>query len=263
VSSGDLVQHFLCRFSAAELAAHERAAVAIAEVKEDALHFVAEEARGGRGLLETDLVARIERALADRGLDSGGPPIVASGTNTASPHHASPPETARAIRENDLLFLDLSGREHGPDGVFAELCWVACVSKAPEDKHARAFAAVAEARDRAIELVASRTSAGRRVLGFEVDRAAREVLAAHGLLARFLHRTGHHLGRAMNSGDGATLDDLEIHDTRELVPGLAWSIHPGVYFDSFGLRTGVSVVLEASGPRTTTPIQKEIEALLA
>ena len=58
-----------------------------------------------------------------------------------------------------------------------------------------------------------------------------------------------------------TFDDLEIHDTRDVVPGLAWALHPGLYFERYGLCTGVSLLLEEDGLVVTTPQQDEITAL--
>jgi Xaa-Pro aminopeptidase len=142
------------------------------------------------------------------------------------------------------------------------MAWMAVVAERVPPAVAAAFAVVVEARDRALELVRSRRATRKRVLGFEVDRVAREVVARHGHAARFPHRTGHHLATVLNSGDAVTLDDLEIHDTRELVPGLAWAVHPGLYFESFGVRSAVDVYLDESGLLVTTPLQREVTALL-
>jgi Xaa-Pro aminopeptidase len=125
----------------------------------------------------------------------------------------------------------------------------------------RAFAAVREARDAAVTLVESAAREGREVRGFEVDRAARTVIAQAGFGAHILHRTGHSLGETVH-GNGAHLDDYETHDERRLLPGTGFTIEPGVYFDRFGVRTEINVVWGPGGPEVTGPRQQEIVALL-
>jgi Xaa-Pro aminopeptidase len=100
----------------------------------------------------------------------------------------------------------------------------------------------------------------KRVLqGWQVDRAVRDYIAGKGYGERFLHRTGHSIGRAVH-GDGANLDDLETHDTRELVEGLAFSIEPGIYLpqEGLGVRLEIDVVLTGDGPQVFSKVQQEI-----
>ena len=91
-----------------------------------------------------------------------------------------------------------------------------------------------------------------------VDRTVRDFVAAAGYGEAFVHRTGHNIGSSAVHGDGTNLDDLETHDARELVPGLCFSIEPGVYLDDFGIRSEIDVVLEGDGPKVYTPVQREI-----
>ncbi|MGH9346089.1 MAG: M24 family metallopeptidase, partial [Vicinamibacterales bacterium] len=81
---------------------------------------------------------------------------------------------------------------------------------------------------------------GRDLRGFEVDRAARAVLHEHGYGAHILHRTGHSLGETVH-GNGVHLDDYETHDDRRILPGTGFTIEPGLYFDTFGVRTEINM----------------------
>jgi Xaa-Pro aminopeptidase len=92
-----------------------------------------------------------------------------------------------------------------------------------------------------------------------VHGAARDQIAAHGYGDRFIHRLGHSIGTSVH-GDGANLDDLESHDTRPLVQGLAFSIEPGIYLpeEGLGVRSEIDVVLTEEGPRVFTPAQHEL-----
>jgi len=61
-------------------------------------------------------------------------------------------------------------------------------------------------------------------------------------------------------GDGANLDDLETHDIRPLVPGLGFSIEPGIYLpeEGLGVRSEIDVFLAPEGPRVFGQIQREL-----
>ena len=98
------------------------------------------------------------------------------------------------------------------------------------------------------------------VRGFEVDRAAADVLKAAGYGEQILHRTGHSLGESVH-GNGVNMDDYETHDDRCLVPGTGFTIEPGVYFSDFGVRTEINMVMGVDDATVTGPLQTEILAL--
>ena len=41
------------------------------------------------------------------------------------------------------------------------------------------------------------------------------------------------------------MDDFETHDDRRLLPGTGFTIEPGVYFDDFGVRTEINMIVSA------------------
>jgi Xaa-Pro aminopeptidase len=92
-----------------------------------------------------------------------------------------------------------------------------------------------------------------------VDRAVRDHIASKGYGEKFIHRTGHSITTSVH-GDGANLDDLETHDTRELVEGLAFSIEPGIYLpdEGLGVRTEIDVVMTEEGPKVFSKVQEEL-----
>ncbi|MDM7324525.1 MAG: M24 family metallopeptidase, partial [Thermus sp.] len=177
----------------------------------------------------------------------------AFGRNAANPHHAP---TEKVLEEGEVVLLDLWAKEKG--GVYADITWMAGL-RPPEAAH-RAFQAVARARDEAIRFVAEAYRAGRYPKGYQVDQVARGLLEKEGYGAHIRHRTGHNLGEEVH-GSGPHLDDLETHDFRPLVPGLAFTVEPGVYLPDFGVRTEVNVYLWPQGPEVTTPIQEAITPL--
>jgi Xaa-Pro aminopeptidase len=93
--------------------------------------------------------------------------------------------------------------------------------------------------------------AGRPVSGYEGDRAARGVIERAGYGASFVHRTGHSIDRDLH-GSGPHLDDYETHDDRRLVPGVGFSVEPGVYLTGeFGVRSEVNMHWGEGGPEVT------------
>jgi Xaa-Pro aminopeptidase len=205
---------------------------------------------------------RILAAIAARGLLTEHRPIVSAGAHSAAPHHLATPESDAPLARGDVVRIEFWAKTSAPDAPYAEAAFAAIVSPSVPEEVARAFAALVEARDAALALVRARHAAHKRILGFEVDRAAREVIARHGYAAAFTHRLGHALSPSLSSADAASLDDLEQHDTRELLDGMGWSLHPGLYFERFGVRLAVDFCLAPSGVEVTTPLQDHVEPLL-
>jgi Xaa-Pro aminopeptidase len=125
---------------------------------------------------------------------------------------------------------------------------------------ASAFAAAANARDAAVQLVQEGASTGTELRGWQVDRAAREVLEKAGYGPHVLHRTGHSLGENVH-GNGTHLDDYETHDERRLLPRTGFTIEPGLYFENFGVRTEINVYRGEQDASVTGPRQMEIVTL--
>ena len=98
---------------------------------------------------------------------------------------------------------------------------------------------------------AGRQPSERPIAGFEADRAARAVIEAAGFGDAFVHRTGHSIDRDLH-GSGPHLDDYETHDDRLLVPGVGFSVEPGIYLPGeFGIRSEVNMYWGEPGPEVT------------
>jgi Xaa-Pro aminopeptidase len=195
----------------------------------------------------------------DEGLISDADPNV-SAAELQQPHYL-PTAAARTIRKDEIVLLDLWGKLDRPSAVYADITWVGYSGARAPERFARAFGAIREARDAGIRVVQDGVRAGREVRGFEVDRAASAVLRDAGYADNILHRTGHSLGETVH-GDGVNMDDYETHDDRRLLAGTGFTIEPGVYFDDFGVRTEINMVVAARDAAVTGPLQTEILSLL-
>ncbi|MBI2190992.1 MAG: aminopeptidase P family protein [Planctomycetes bacterium] len=258
VSSAELVQVMEARWTPEALSCHRRAAAALYEVTQRALAFLSENLASGREVTEFDVQQEMVRHFEQKGLTSNSPPIVAVNERTAEPHYLPSESCHQRIRLGDFLLLDLWAKDPSPGSVYADITWVAFLGERPTRRHCEIFDVVRAARDRGFEWIERCWREGRRLRGFEVDDEVRRVIRDAGYADYFTHRTGHSLGQE-DHGNGVNLDNLETHDTRPLIPGLAFSIEPGIYLPEFGIRSEINVYLTERGPEVTTqPVQQAI-----
>jgi Xaa-Pro dipeptidase len=263
VSSADLVSSFYARWTPDGEASHRRASVAVQETAHAAFRHVAERTRAGEEVTEYGVRRWIQEELARRGLTAGVDTIVAVNGNAANPHYAPSAEADTPIRPGDLVLIDLWGKE-GADAVYADQTWMGYVGEEVPERLREIWAAARDAREAAVALARARWEAGDPVAGYELDDAARGVITERGWGEYFIHRTGHSMDRELH-GSGPNIDNLETRDTRRLIPGVGFSVEPGIYLTGdVGFRTEINVFVGENGPEVTTPRpQAEVYALLA
>ena len=259
VSSGDLVQRFSTIWDAAAVASHRAASDALYRVKTRAFDQIARRLRDQVSTTEYDIQQLMAGWFKEEGLVTDADPNVSVGPHTGNPHYLPTATDARPVRDNELVLLDLWGKK--PGGVFADITWMGFTAQRVPERFALAFAAVRGARDAAVDLVQLAARSGRELRGWEVDRAASAVLRDAGYGANILHRTGHSLGESVH-GNGVNMDDYETHDDRRLLPGTGFTIEPGVYFDDFGVRTEINMIVTPGDAVVTGPLQTEILSVM-
>jgi Xaa-Pro aminopeptidase len=116
---------------------------------------------------------------------------------------------------------------------------------------------VRDARDAGVKTVLDATAAGQRIAGWQVDQATRNHIKKAGYGDYFIHRTGHSIGTEVHA-NGANMDDLEIHDERQILPNSCFSIEPGIYLPEFGVRSEVNILVRPGRAEVTGKIQREI-----
>jgi Xaa-Pro dipeptidase len=254
VPSGALVSQFAARWSRSDAENHRSAAEILASVARVTLGRLV---RAGEGVSESAVQAEVVGALKARGLVLDDPPIVAFGANSANPHYE--PSDRAMLRSGDVVLLDLwAGRSHTT--VFADQTWIGFAGGQPPDRVLEVWRTVRQARDAAIEAIRDAAAAGRPIAGYEADHAARTVIERAGYGDNFVHRTGHSIDRDLH-GSGPHIDDYETHDDRQLIPGIGFSIEPGIYLPgAFGMRSEVNVYLGESGPEVT-PKAPQVELI--
>jgi Xaa-Pro aminopeptidase len=263
VSSGTLITRFAARWSASELAGHRRAAEAIAAIATTALRRAGGDLARGAEVRETGVQAQVMESLARAGLVTDHPPIVGFQANSANPHYEPRAGADRRLAAGDVLLLDLwAGVAPGGGSVFADQTWMAFAGPEPQvpAEVRRVWETVRDARDAAVALLRERWKQGAPVTGAALDDAARGVIRAAGFGEYFVHRTGHSIDRDLH-GSGPHLDNFETADERTLIPGVGFSVEPGIYLPGrFGMRTEINVFLGEAGPEVT-PSQPQRELL--
>ena len=260
VSSGDLIQRFSAVWNGDAIATHRDASTKLYRVKDQAFEAIARRLRDRIPTTEYDIQQLMAGWFRDAGLVSDSDPNVSAAENSGNPHYLPTPEAHRAIRAEEIVLLDLWGKLDRPGAVFADITWMGYTGARVPDRFSDAFAAICRARDAAIDLVQQSVRDGRELQGWEVDRAASSVLRDAGYGDRILHRTGHSLGETVH-GNGVNMDDYETHDDRRLLPGTGFTIEPGVYFEDFGVRTEINMIIAAHDAVVTGPLQTQMVTL--
>ena len=263
VSSADLVQWFQARWSPASLSLHLKAAKHLRAAMQRAHHLIRQFVTAGRRISEYDVQQEIMRYFQLHNLVTDSPPIVATTANTNSPHY-TPDETRNSlIEKEDLVLIDMWAKVDHPDGMYADITWMAYVGLQVPDDYSRIFSVVTTARDAAAEFIVNSVENEKTIKGYEVDDVARTVVKNFGYEDKFIHRTGHNLHRDVH-GPGVNFDNLENHDERLLIPDIACTIEPGIYLRPFGFRSEINVYIgEKRAQITTEPQQKHIIPLLS
>jgi len=256
VSSADLVALFEATLTDEQIKTHFEARDAIDEITAAAFQEIGRRVRNG-GTTEHAIQQWFIEAFRRRNLVTDDPPIVAVNANSGNPHYEPHAEGSAAIREGDFVLLDVWAKKNTPGAVFYDITWTGFVGKAASDKQREVFEVVRGGRDAGVKVVKEAITAGRKIAGWEVDQATREHIQKAGYGDYFIHRTGHSIGTDVHA-NGANMDNLEIHDERQLLPNSCFSIEPGVYLPEFGVRSEVNMLVRPKTAEVTGKIQSEI-----
>lgn len=195
------------------------------------------------GMAEVELARRLELRMAELGADDRAfATIVASGPNSAIPHHQP---TQRVLEVGDLLKIDFGARYQG---YHADCTRTFVVAADPSQWQREVHAVVDAAAD------AGRQAARSGASFADVDAAARNLIADAGYGEFFSHGLGHGVG-------------LEIHESPLLAatslgtlePGVVATIEPGVYLPGRGgVRIEDCCLVTTDSARILTRLPREL-----
>jgi len=223
---------------------------------------------------EYEIAEFIRRRFGEEGLEAADGPIVSVNAHCSDPHYEPAAVGSSVIQAGDWVLIDLWAREAGPPSpplagreergakvdlgsVYADITWTAYVGDQVPDRYQQIFAIVIGARDSALKFLEDSFHRGETVQGWQADAVARRFIEERGYGEYFTHRLGHSISYEVH-GEAVNLDSFETHDTRRIIPGIGFSIEPGIYLPDFGVRSEIDVFMSEAGPVTSSPVQREV-----
>jgi Xaa-Pro aminopeptidase len=263
VSSANLIQVCIAVWSPEAVAGHARASAEVAAIKDGAFGLIRSALAAGRSITEIEVQQHIMGQFEKAGLQTVDPPIVGANAHSGDPHFDLSAASSVPIRKGDWVLIDLWARRPGDENIFSDITWVGFAGSNPSPRHREVFQAVKAARDASVRAAQDAWKAKRPIQGWELDEAARAQIISAGFEKFIRHRTGHSLSPGpMVHGLGMNLDNLETHDTREMLPGIGFTIEPGIYLPEFGVRLEINMYVDPQrGPIITSCNQDEIVLL--
>ncbi|HUS93554.1 MAG TPA: aminopeptidase P family protein [Patescibacteria group bacterium] len=171
------------------------------------------------GITERDLAWKLEMAMREAGATGlAFPVIVASGSNSARPHH-EPGD--RPLTMGDSIIIDMGAEV---DGYCSDMTRSFFLGDESDEQFDRIYNIVLEAEQNAIQKMRG------GMTGKEIDSFAREIISDAGFGDEFGHSLGHGLG-------------LEVHEQPNLSPlaedmiivaGAVVTVEPGIYIPGWG-----------------------------
>ena len=189
------------------------------------------------GRTEADVAREVRDRLLVEGHELAEFAIVASGPNSASPHHEA---SDRVIEAGEPIVLDIGGALGGYGSDTTRTLWVTGGDEAngPTEEFRHLFGVLLAAQ------VAATAAVRPGVAAEAIDRTARDIIDGEGYGENFFHRTGHGIGL-----EGHEEPYLIAGNTLPLGEGMAFSVEPGIYLPGrFGARIEDIVVCGPSGP---------------
>jgi Xaa-Pro aminopeptidase len=199
------------------------------------------------GRTEADVAQEVRDALIEEGHETAQFAIVASGPNSASPHHEA---SDRMIEPGEPIVLDIGGTLGGYGSDITRTLWVTGgkESKGPDERFRHLYAVLHAAQ-------AAATAVIRPGVACEaIDGTARTTIDAEGYGEGFFHRTGHGIGL-----DGHEDPYLVAGNDLPLRSGMAFSVEPGIYLPGeYGARIEDIVVCGEDGPIVLNEAPREL-----
>lgn len=185
------------------------------------------------GMKERIIACQLEYFMKKRGAQKPSfEIIVASGENTAYPHHHT---GERKIRSGDCLLIDMGCVYKGYCSDLTRPLFLGIITNNSEKslratlsfefkgKYKKIYQVVRKAQRAAIEKIRPGVRCS------SIDSAARKAIAQAGFGDYFIHRTGHGIGLDVHE-----LPWVEENSKQVLRTGMVLTVEPGVYIPGFG-----------------------------
>jgi len=262
VSSSVFLSYFSAVLTKQQIETQRKAAQFLDQLVAKTWQWIADHLKTQKSITEYAVQQFQLKEMKANGYITDTSPICAVNEHAADPHYEPTKENSAKIKKGDFILLDQWCKLDKAEAVYGDITRVAVASDKPSEEQVKVFNIVRKAQKQAIELIQERLKSQKPIQGWEVDRKVRDYIEKQGYGPYFTHRTGHNIEIELH-GSGAHLDDLEMHDTRELLPNTCFSIEPGIYLPGkFGVRLELNAIILDNGTlELTGGYQDEIKKL--
>lgn len=250
VSAAVLMQRCFSLMDSDSRVSHERTAKKLYQLTHDTWDWIADRFTAGIPTTEGEVQDYLLDGFDRSGLITDHPPIVGFGKNSADPHYMPPGKDhsgprGALLEPEQVVQLDMWAKESG--GWYADISWSGFSGAQAPANIIQTFAILCRARDLVFETLMQCLGTGLPVTGAELDAAVRNYLTAAGYKTALRHRSGHGIDTDCH-GSGVNLDSVEFPDHRPILEGSCFSVEPGLYFKSWGLRTEINLYILEGRP---------------
>ncbi len=259
ISAAPLIQITKGLLTKGGIESHERAAALLYKIVKETWDFISLKFKADIPLSENDVLQFILHKFDIYSLVYHHEPIVAFGKNAGNPHYSVPAKDSAVAKKGDIIQLDIFAKEalaKDSEGnitpsaaIYADISWVGIYDTTIPSQYALTFSTLCEARDIVYKVLQEKAK-DKSILnctGYELDNEVRRILISKGFKDNIQHRTGHGIDTACH-GSGVNLDSVEFPDDRTLRNGSCFSVEPGLYFDTYGMRTEIDIYIENESP---------------
>jgi Xaa-Pro aminopeptidase len=184
------------------------------------------------GLCELDIHYRVLELFAKNRVTESFTPIIASGINSANPHHKS---SFRKITKNDIIMMDIGCTYKGYCSDLTRTYFLDRIGKSDGRK------IIWDTVKRSQDCILKKIRAGLRLSW--ADETARNIVKEAGYGDRFIHSTGHGIGIEVHEMPSLTLDVEGV-----FLPCMVVTIEPGIYIEQlFGVRIEDTILIKENG----------------
>lgn len=197
------------------------------------------------GVTEKQIAEQMLAIYLDLGADGFSfEPLVAFGANAADPHHAP---DGTALKPGDCVLFDVGCVKDNYCSDMTRTFYFQTVS----DEHRHVYDTVRRANEAAIAKIKP------GVPLCELDLTARKLIDGEGYGPNFNHRLGHFIGLGEHEyGDVSSVNE------QKAVPGMIFSIEPGIYVvGDTGVRVEDLVLVTEDGCEVLNRYPKELEII--
>jgi Xaa-Pro aminopeptidase len=260
--AGSMLSFYSTRWTVEEVESHKYAAARLDSILPIALERLRDRLGKGKKITDYDLARHIEKNLDDLDLEAVEPVMVMVGGHTRDEKYFPDKKNRIEIGRDSLVYIEISARRRDdPQAMHARLGWTVVAADSVRTGLQNNWNGIVAAADSAVALLSRRVGSDKPLTGREVDQAARPLLGRRpNILPRAL---GYNLNRK-GKKFGVRFDNYLYLDNREILPGMGFTLEPGIYLEKSALRICANLFLEGDREVTlSAPLQRRLIPALA